>query len=107
MPLAEFHGLGQAFVLSFMRGVWSEGLDAGSDRDLRTITDRAGLHWTEVCIALEKTQWRKTAEINRQEMLNLGLWGVPSFRLNDTAVWGQDRLSALEQTLRQRRHTGL
>jgi 2-hydroxychromene-2-carboxylate isomerase len=107
MPLAESHGLGQAYVLSFMRGVWSEGLDAGSDRDLRTITDRAGLLWTEVCIALEKTQWRKTAEINRQEMLNLGLWGVPSFRLDDTAVWGQDRLSALEQTLRQRRHTGL
>lgn len=107
MPLAESRGLGQAYVLSFMRGVWSEGLDAGSDRDLRTITDRAGLLWPEVCIALEKTQWRETAEAHRQDMLNLGLWGVPSFRLDDTAVWGQDRLSALEQVLRDRNRTAL
>jgi 2-hydroxychromene-2-carboxylate isomerase len=51
-------------------------------------------------MALEKTQWRETAEAHRQDMLNLGLWGVPSFRLDDTAVWGQDRLSVLEQVLR-------
>ena len=32
-------------------------------------------------------------------MFALGLWGVPSFRVRDTAVWGQDRLWAVRQAL--------
>jgi len=34
-------------------------------------------------------------------VLGLGLWGVPSFRVGDTAVWGQDRLWAVQQALLQ------
>ena len=45
--------------------------------------------------------WRRIAEANRVEMLGLGLWGVPSFRVGDTAVWGQDRLWAVQQALLQ------
>ena len=43
--------------------------------------------------------WRQIAEQNRQEMFALGLWGVPSFKVGDTAVWGQDRLWAVQQAL--------
>jgi 2-hydroxychromene-2-carboxylate isomerase len=100
MPLAASHGVGQAFVLSFMRGVWAEGLDAGSDSGLKKISERAGLAWSEVCSALENNQWRQMAENNRKDMLALGLWGVPGFQLRHTVVWGQDRLAALELALR-------
>jgi 2-hydroxychromene-2-carboxylate isomerase len=81
--------------------VWAEGLDAGSDKGLRQITSRAGLAWPAVCAALQDDAWRLTAEANRVEMLNLGLWGVPSFKVGDTTVWGQDRMEALELTLRE------
>ena len=100
MPLAESKGLGQAFVLSFMRGVWAEGLDAGSDSGLKKIAERAGLDWSEVCTALQNNAWRLVAENNRKDMLAMGLWGVPGFKLGDTVVWGQDRLAALETALR-------
>ncbi len=103
MPLAESKGLGQAFVLSFMRGVWSEGLDAGSDSGLKKICTRAGLDWSEVCTALQNNEWRQVAEKNRKDMLAMGLWGVPGFKLGDTVVWGQDRLAALEAALRSDR----
>ena len=103
MPLAESKGLGQAFVLSFMRGVWAEGLDAGSDSGLKKIAERAGLNWSEVCTALDHNHWRQIAENNRKDMLAMGLWGVPSFKLGDTVVWGQDRLEALEMALRSDR----
>jgi 2-hydroxychromene-2-carboxylate isomerase len=99
LPLAEAAGLGQAYVLSFMRGVWAEGLDAGSDRGLSRIAERAGLPWADACAAMKDDTWRQTAEANRVEMLGLGLWGVPSFRVRDTAVWGQDRLWAVQQAL--------
>lgn len=99
MPLAERMGLGQAYVSSFMHGVWAEGLDAGSDRGLKRMAERAGLAWHEAQQAMQDDAWRQTAEANRAEMLALGLWGVPSFRVGDTAVWGQDRLWAIQDAL--------
>lgn len=99
MPLAEREGRGQDYVLSFMRGVWAEGLDAGSDRGLRQIIERAGLSWDAARHALNDDAWRGVAEANRAEMFGLGLWGVPSFRVGDTAVWGQDRLWAVQEAV--------
>ena len=99
MPLAEQLGHGQAYLLSFMKGVWAEGIDAGSDRGLRRIVERAGLSWGEAQDALQQDRWREIAEDNRAEMFGLGLWGVPSFRVNQLSVWGQDRLWAVQQEI--------
>lgn len=99
MPLAERQGLGQAYVSAFMHGVWAEGLDAGTDSGLRRIVERAGLRWSDAQAAMADDGWRLTAESHRQALLDLGLWGVPSFRVGDTAVWGQDRLWAVRDAL--------
>ena len=99
IPIAEQMGCAEAYVLSFMHGVRAEGIDAGSDRGLRRIVERAGLSWDAAHRALKEDAWRATAEANRKEMFDLGLWGVPSFRVGDTAVWGQDRLWAVQDAL--------
>ncbi len=99
IPMAERAGKGQDYLSSFMRGVWSEGIDAGSDRGLRKIVERAGLAWDEARPALADDSWRATAEHNRAEMFALGLWGVPSFHVAGVAVWGQDRLWAVQEAL--------
>jgi len=99
LPLAVAQGKGQDYVLSFMRGVWAEGLDAGSDNALKIIATRAGLDWASAQNSLQDPAWRTEAEANREEMFALGLWGVPSFRVGNTAVWGQDRLWAVQDAL--------
>ena len=99
IPLAERMGRGQAYVGSFLRAVWSEGIDAGSDRGLKRIAERAGLSWADAQDALHDETWRALAEANRTDMFALGLWGVPSLRVGDTAVWGQDRLWAVQQAV--------
>lgn len=99
IPLAEKLGLGEAYVSAFMHGVWAEGIDAGSDRGLRRIAQRAGLAWTDARDALQDEGWRDVAERNRQDMFARGIWGVPSFVVGDTAVWGQDRLWAVQDAL--------
>jgi 2-hydroxychromene-2-carboxylate isomerase len=96
IPLAQRLGCSEAYLQSFMHGVWAEGIDAGSDRGLRKMTDRAGLEWNAVLVALQNEDWREVAEKNREEMFSLGLCGVPSFRVGDVAVWGQDRLWAVQ-----------
>jgi 2-hydroxychromene-2-carboxylate isomerase len=99
IPLAERKGCGMAYVLSFMQGVWAEGIDAGSDRGLRKIAERAGMSWADAQDALADEGWRQRAEANRQAMFELGLWGVPSFQFGDLTTWGQDRLWVIEQAL--------
>jgi len=99
IPYAERIGQGEAYVLSFMRGVWAEGIDAGSDKGLRLIAERAGLDWTDAQQALRDDAWRQTAERNREAMFDLGLWGVPSFRVGTRSTWGQDRLWIVQDEL--------
>ena len=93
-------GKGTAVFESFLQAVWSEGIDAGSDAGLLNIAERAGLDQAFVVAALADQSWREQAEANRQEMLGLGLWGVPSFRVDQgSAYWGQDRLWLIERDL--------
>ncbi|WP_084398662.1 DsbA family protein [Henriciella aquimarina] len=92
---------GLDFALSFLRGVWAEGIDAGSDKGLKKITERAGLDWASAKKLIGGDHWQGEAEANRAEMMSLGLWGVPSFRVGDVAVWGQDRLWAVEDALKE------
>ncbi|MFM6990396.1 MAG: DsbA family protein [Rhodoferax sp.] len=94
-------GKGVEFAASFLQGVWADGLDAGTDAGLNTIAARAGFDVAWVQQSLRNTEWQAVAAANREELLALDLWGVPSFRVNDLpGQWGQDRLWVIEQELR-------
>jgi len=93
-------GKGSALAESFLQGVFADGIYAGDDPGLRQIAERAGLSRREMDAALADPSWQAVAETNRQEMLDLGCWGVPSFRVDDCpAIWGNDRLWMVEQDL--------
>lgn len=92
-------GKGFEFARSFLSGVWSEGIDAGSDSGLEQITERAGLDWREMKPLLGQDHWREVEERNQAEMLSYDVWGVPSFRVGEIAAWGQDRLWVIEAAL--------
>jgi 2-hydroxychromene-2-carboxylate isomerase len=93
-------GRGAALLESFLEGVFAQGIDAGSVRGLNTIATRAGLSASDIESALQDETWRPVAEANRADMLARGIWGVPSFRVNDMPLlWGQDRLWMLEEDL--------
>jgi 2-hydroxychromene-2-carboxylate isomerase len=100
------HELAENYVSSFMQGVWSEGLDAGTDAHLKVIVERSGLNWQAAKDILKsksnEQHWRAVAEQNREALFALGLWGVPSFKYEDTAVWGQDRFWVIEKALHDR-----
>ena len=103
-PLAESAGRAGEFLESAGRGIWSEARDVASDDDLKVIVERSGLGWNEARARLGSDDWRQLADENRRQLLSLGLWGVPSYRLGTHATWGQDRLWMLEDRIR--RHFG-
>ena len=73
-------------------------MNTSGDAGLRRVVEAAGLPWEEARAILGNDGWQDEIEANRQAMYELGLWGVPSFRLlgsgGETLVraWGQDRL---------------
>lgn len=103
LPWAIEQGRGYEYCLAFMRGVWSQGIDAGSDSGMRRIVEAAGLSWQSARSLIGDDTWRAQAEANRVELASLGLWGVPGFRFNDVSVWGQDRLWVIEDAIRASR----
>ena len=100
LPWAIGQGRGYEFCIAFMRAVWSEGVDAGSDAGLRGIVEASGLDWRVARPLVGNNDWRAEAEANRQELSAIGLWGVPCFRFEDTSAWGQDRLWVIEDAIR-------
>lgn len=92
-------GQGPAFAASFLRGVFAEGVDAGSDGGLRALVQRAGLDWRRAQGWMTDDGWRAAAEDNRLAMFADDLWGVPSFRFGKLSTWGQDRLWLVEQAI--------
>jgi 2-hydroxychromene-2-carboxylate isomerase len=101
IPWAREQGRGFEFCQAFLAGVWSRGVDAGSDRGMKQIVEAAGLDWQAGRDIIGNDDWRAEAEDNRTEMMALGIWGVPSFRVGKTATWGQDRLWLVEDALKQ------
>ena len=102
--LAVLHGAvgvghGAAFATSFLRGVFAEGVDAGSDRGLQVLVQRAGLDWPQAQAWMTDDGWRSVAEDNRLAMFSDDLWGVPSFRFGPLSTWGQDRLWLVENAI--------
>jgi type I restriction enzyme R subunit len=77
----------------------AEAVDAGSDRGLRQLVERAGLDWQQARVWMADESWRDVAEDNRRSMFADQLWGVPSFRFGALATWGQDRLWLVEQAI--------
>lgn len=108
-PLACERRVAGAYLLSFARAAFAEGVPTGTDEGLRLVAERAGLDWSEASRVLDTPGWREALEANREEMFDAGLWGVPSFRLSGPedrseafTTWGQDRLWLVEKEIRRR-----
>ncbi|MEM7767324.1 MAG: DsbA family protein [Pseudomonadota bacterium] len=99
MPYAIAEGRDMAFSLSFLTGVWADGIDAGSQSGLQQIVERAGLDWSVAKGEIGTDGWRAIEAANQAELLDLGIWGVPSFRVGAVSAWGQDRLWVMDAAL--------
>ena len=98
-PWAREAGRERAYLSAFLRAAFVEGRPTGSDEGLRWVVEQAGLDWDEARTHLDRDDPSAELEANRRLLYDeLGLWGVPSYRLRgpagepDLCVWGQDRL---------------
>lgn len=79
------------FVSNAGEAIWARGIDVATDKGMRKVSGRTGLFWPDVKASMEDSAWRPIVEENRDSMMESGLWGVPTMRIGDFVVWGQDR----------------
>jgi len=79
------------FLWAAGQAIFSKAIDVATDEGLAVVAERAGLFWPEMCEALKDEGWREQVSKNREELMELGLWGVPSYHIGKLALWGQDR----------------
>ena len=88
---AESEKRGRDFLLNAGEAIWNQGIDVATDAGMRGVADKTGLLWPDVKAAMEDDGWQRFAEKNRESMMASGSWGVPTIRMGDFVVWGQDR----------------
>ena len=94
------------FLLHVTEAIWAKGIDVATDEGMRMVTGRCGLFWPDVAAVMETDDWRAVAEDNRESMMDLGCWGVPTLRLGEQVVWGQDRVWLLARHIEEQCDTG-
>jgi len=94
------------FLLNAGEAIWSRAIDVATDKGMRKVTGRSGLFWPDVLAAIEDDAWRDKVDENRESMLESGIWGVPTLRLGDFIVWGQDREWLLARHIEEHCDTG-
>lgn len=97
-PWAREQGKGNQLLSAFLHAAFFDGVNTDNDKGMKTVVENAGLSWAEAQKIMGNQDWEEEIEANRLAMYDVGLWGVPSYRLLDAqgntvlALWGQDRL---------------
>lgn len=89
------------FLAAAGRAAFAENIDLATDNGLLHATRIAGLDDTAVLAKLKQGHDLRLAESNRQDLMNTGLWGVPSWKIGDFATWGYDRKWMHEELFRR------
>ncbi|MEH6813350.1 MAG: 2-hydroxychromene-2-carboxylate isomerase [Motiliproteus sp.] len=75
---------------------WSQGADLSAPTDLRNILDGIGLNGSTLLAATETTEAKAQLRKETEEAIARGVFGVPTFIIDDELFWGNDQLEHLE-----------
>ena len=94
------------FLINVGEAIWAQAIDVATDKGMREVAARTGLFWPDVVKAMQDDGWRDGIEQNRESMMESGSWGVPTLRMGDFVVWGQDRIWLLVRHVEELCETG-
>lgn len=109
LPWARRQGRDTQLMSAALDLAFREGAALHKKSGIRQAVERAGLDWGDAQAQIGSTEWKdETARFQAEMADELGLWGVPSYRLrggegeDDFCVWGQDRLWLVAADIRRR-----
>lgn len=78
------------------RAGWEKGLDIGSDDVLKEVLKSADLYSEELIQRMEDRAARAELKANNAKALSHGVFGVPTFIVDNELFWGHDSINHLE-----------
>ncbi|MDI1481020.1 2-hydroxychromene-2-carboxylate isomerase [Polyangium sp. y55x31] len=78
---------------------WENGRDLMNDAELSAIADDVGLDGAALLAATEEKAVKDRLRKNTEQAIAKGVFGVPTFVVDDQLFWGNDRLGFLETYL--------
>ena len=103
-PLKEFDRANQVGILLNSQGKYLEyfeetyrawfleGLEAGSEENLRKCLSKMSLNFDEIVTRANDAEVIAAYQANTSEAQQLGIFGAPSFTIGNEIFWGDDRL---------------
>jgi len=88
-----------ALAGAILRGCWVEDKDVGDAATLRSIMIDAGFDADVLMRVASSADVRADYEANTQEAIDRGVFGAPTYIIDDELFWGQDRLDFVERAL--------
>jgi 2-hydroxychromene-2-carboxylate isomerase len=90
---AKQHGLAEPFVLALYRQEFRRGADITRPEVLEAAAAEAGLDPGAVSDAIKQPEVKEALRQATDEAWEIGVRGVPTLRLGDVLLYGDDRLS--------------
>ncbi len=84
---------------ALLRAVWAEERNIGDDGTLAAVADEQGMDGQALLEASKQPVIAKTFEAYTQEAIRRDVFGAPTYIVNDTLFWGQDRLDFVARML--------
>ncbi len=84
---------------AILRAVWAEERDIAEPETLRALAGELGLDGDRLLDAAASDEVRRAYEADTEEAVARGVFGAPTYILEDEIFWGQDRLDFLARGL--------
>jgi len=83
------------YVRALMSAIWSEGIDATDPKAFGHVLTSCGANAKAVLSELDSARIKQNVRDETKGAIDAGIFGVPTFRLNDQLFWGSDRVDTL------------
>jgi len=80
--------------------LWADEQDISEDTVLENICNKLNINFSELKKQAETEEIKNIYLSNSQEAIDKGVFGAPSFILDNELFWGQDRLDFLEDKIK-------
>lgn len=91
------------FALAVMNACWEGGEDVSQSAVLVRIADEFGLDGAALQLAAQQPEMKAQLAADTDNAIACGVFGVPTFRVDDELFWGGDRIDALIRHLQGER----
>lgn len=89
------------FVLNTFKAIWQAGLDVNNEAVVQQYLLDLGFDVADILQGCQRQDVKQALKQSVTEAHELGLFGVPAFKVNDDVFFGQDRLMFVQNALKQ------